>query len=44
MQQTNKWQARLPFLHLEKYLRMQNLFSENYKNWNKKPAHGRHLW
>ena len=32
MQQTNKWQAHLPFLHLEKYLRVHNLFSENYKN------------
>ena len=31
MQQTNKWQARLPFLHLEKNLRLHNSFSENYE-------------
>ena len=32
MKQTNKWQAHLPFLHLEKNLRVHNSFSKNYKN------------
>ena len=42
MQQTSKWQTHLTYLHLET-LRVHNSFSENYKNSNKRPAHGRIL-
>ena len=42
MQQTSKWQTHLTNLHLET-LRVHNSFSENYKNSNKRPAHGRIL-
>ena len=42
MQQTSKWDKHLPSLHVVN-LRVHNSVSENYKNSNKIPAHGRYL-
>ena len=42
MQRASKWHTHSPYLQLET-LRVQNSYSENNKNPNKKPAHERHL-
>ena len=38
MQQTSKWEKHLPYLYVGT-LRVHYLFSENYKNLNKKKQH-----